>query len=103
MALCLEFTVGFVDRLQKLAEAGRLIDRVVSPEAVAQHIEVMLGKQPDSYDPFVRHMAPGIQRLFRQAVPPVTQGQRTKDAGANGAVPRALCHVSNRPFQDVGD
>jgi hypothetical protein len=52
--LLLELAVGFVDRIDQLGEAGRVVHGPESRETVAQQLDFALGKQSDSDDALFR-------------------------------------------------
>jgi ornithine cyclodeaminase/alanine dehydrogenase-like protein (mu-crystallin family) len=49
-----QLAVGLVDRLEKVLEAGRLVDRPQAGETMAEQLHLTLGEQTDSNDPFLR-------------------------------------------------
>jgi hypothetical protein len=50
----LELTIGVVDRLDQLREAGRFIDWPKAREAMTQQFDLTLGEQSDGSDAFFR-------------------------------------------------
>lgn len=99
-----KFFVGFIDRLDKVREAGRLVDRPEPGKTIPKQLDLALGQQADSNNPILGQSgAPNpnlhqVKRLKCKADPTVTLVSRSKAFAA----PR-WDYLGRRPPQESGN